>query len=39
MPHHKVRPARKATSRLALYMLFAFTAAALLAISWINMHA
>ena len=24
MPHHKERPARKATSRLAIYLFFAF---------------
>lgn len=39
MPHHKERPARKATSRLALYLVFAFIVAAILAFIWVNMHA
>lgn len=30
MPHHKERPARKATSRLALYLVFAFIVASTL---------
>ena len=38
MPHHKERPARKATSRLAIYLFFAFILAALLAFAWVNMH-
>lgn len=39
MPHHKERPARKAISRLALYLVFAFIVAAILAFIWVNMHA
>jgi len=39
MPHHKERPARKATSRLALYLVLAFIVAAILAFIWVNMHA
>jgi hypothetical protein len=39
MPHHKERPARKATSRLAIYLFFAFILAVLLAFAWVNMHA
>ncbi len=31
-------PARKATPRLALYLLFAFIGAALLAFLWTGMH-
>jgi hypothetical protein len=36
MPHHIERPARKPTSRLALYLLFAFIAAGILAFGWIE---
>lgn len=39
MPHHKERPARKETSRLAIYLLFAFVAAGILTFVWTNMHA
>ncbi len=38
MTHHVERPARGTTARLALYMLFAFIVAGILALSWIEMH-